>query len=333
MSGFSSSQDSSAKLYCMTWRRQGASESFRHFVTADCLSHAIEQSKSEINLALASNSVLWVLQDCNRNQTEGLVVSLTPKAMSDWTGTLFGLSVSLLLSLGLILLFESLNPAVPPEQQFEGAVQLMPAKRPTVIPASVDDKDVVPCSVRGFVAAKKIIDVRAPRSGRLSIRSLGVGDRVMKGELIGEYDLVPNFTDAMLEPDSLPSSGDLRVSAETRITSPVTGLVIGVTSETQMNTVEGTPLVRLARASDLRIYVSIDKTKIDQHQVCYVWRSGTFLSIAEIILKEHNLDSTLSLRPLDEFASIVPGMTVDVECAPQTRQQISNSEQGIVQVQ
>jgi hypothetical protein len=301
----------------MIWRRQGANESFRHFVTADCFSHAIELSRSEIRLALANDSGLWVLQGCNQNQPEEPVIAQSPKARDCRLDSTGGLLISLFLSLGLIFLLVCLhNKPLPGRSDEEGATPLMPIIPTSVVPSPQIEKEAVEYSFPGVVVARKTIEVRAPRPGHLSMRQFEIGDRIIEGRVISEYDPPTDPSSSSLESESLPSNSDLPVSEEGAITAPVTGIVIGVTSEMQMDVDEGTLLVRVVRQSDLRISVSADPPDIDRHQACDVWRSGMFLSFAEIVRKERwqDVDSALSLRPLDQFATIVPGMAVDVRC-------------------
>src|ERR1700730_11994637 len=49
--------------YCLWWRHCDGSDRFRHWVNANCIADAIDQSRVEISIALGTNAGLWKIED------------------------------------------------------------------------------------------------------------------------------------------------------------------------------------------------------------------------------------------------------------------------------
>lgn len=303
----SSSPEQEANGFCLIWRREGGTESFRHIVTAKCLSQAVELSRLEVHRALASNSVFWILQQRDLDQFRDVEHASCGKPQTGPLRRSLGFFTSVLLSLGLIIILVSLHhqSSRPNAADKEGAPPLMPIPASTV-PTYPVDAEIATRSFPGLVVTTKIIDVRAPCPGHITpLRPWRIGDRLIEGQVIAEYDPP---SDAVAAHDIPESCGEYAISA------PVTATVIDAAPVMPVNVQEGVLLLRLAREADFRISASMHLSGLDSDQACYVWKAGAFISLAEIVTKQTPLAPTLSLRFLDQFAAVTPGMTVVVQC-------------------
>lgn len=96
----------SKRPYCLVRRRRGFTDSFQHYVIANSVLQAIDRSRTEIRLALASNSVLWEL-DCivaKCNETAEVAVGPRPKPVTRTSGGLYAWLIGTSFALGVLLL-------------------------------------------------------------------------------------------------------------------------------------------------------------------------------------------------------------------------------------
>lgn len=160
------SRGNSARPYCLMWRRRGFTDSFQHFVIANSFLQAVDRSRTEIRLTLASNSVLWEL-DCivaKGNETPEVADS-PPKPDTRDSGGLYGwlIGASLVFAMMLLLTWEHWeepvlqssdeHSAIPNETNVEAAPSSISMERP---PLEI--------TLPGVVYSNSTIDVRAPRT-------------------------------------------------------------------------------------------------------------------------------------------------------------------------
>jgi hypothetical protein len=324
----SSFSRSSKRPYCLIWHRRGAADSFRHFVVADSLMQAVERSRKEIRLALASNSVLWILDGRITNRAEKPNADRCPaKPEHRHSGDLYVWLVAAFVSIGLMLWLTWQHHTELVQRSDE-----VPAAIPDrTIPESVTpqirvEKALVERSLAGVVFSTTTIDVRASRTGRFIARDLRVGERVVTGEVIGEYDLSLDPPPCQLQQPDAPLrcgsedgnvQGDRLAHDNDTVTAPITGIIVTGVPENAIDVGNGTLLFQIAEESGLRVTISAHRLNLDLQQVCDVWKAGSFLSFGEIVRDSPGPanDSHLSLRLLDQFAAVAPGMDVDVRCA------------------
>jgi hypothetical protein len=302
----SSFSRSSKRPYCLIWHRRGAADSFRHFVVADSLMQAVERSRKEIRLALASNSVLWVLDGRITNRAEKPNGDRCPaKPEHRHSGYLYVWLVAAFVSIGLMLSLTWQHHTEPVQRSDEVPAAIPDHTIPELVTPQIRvEKALVERSLAGVVFSTTTIDVRASRTGRFIARDLRVGERVVTGEVIGEYDL------SLDPPDRLGHDNDT-------VTAPITGIIVTGVPENAIDVGNGTLLFQIAEESGLRVTISAHRLNLDVQQVCDVWKAGSFLSFGEIVRDSPRSanDSHLSLRLLDQFAAVAPGMDVDVRCA------------------
>lgn len=153
-------------------------------------------------------------------------------------------------------------------------------------------------------------------------RDLGVGEHVVAGEIIGEYELSFGPAQCELQSPDTPwrcgseegSFGDDGPDHDRTVTAPISGILAKKHEATDV--IEGALLVQIVQESGLRVRIPSHRAHIDLQQACEFWKDGSFLSFGEIIGVAPGKRSSpyLSLRVLDQFAAVFPGMHVDVRC-------------------
>ena len=313
--------------YCLTWRRLGGLETFRHSVIADSYSRAIERSRSVVGFALGGNVEFWELQDSRTWYKDDVgIVQAT-----EWANRRFrvtgGLCAFVTLIFLLLFAFLKFGPALSPDRAVETSIT--PISTGGLKDAGDANDQGIPevsapeSKFTGIVVTTQTFEISAPRKGHITMRNVERGDRVVAGEALAEYDL---SLDAAGSPGGSPLSGSapsgdptLDSTVAWTITAPITGIVIDDVSDMAMDVNEGTSLFRLARERDLRIRVISRSANIERYRYCDVWRNGSFVSLAEVGPRQRpSAPGALpSLILLDQFATIMPGTAVEVRCTDQ----------------
>ena len=261
--------------------------------------------------ALGANIESWILNspESGQREAEGEIPAVDVSSHADEG---HGKIVAVLLSAAVLcLLFWPLHRTAAPSPAVELAPAVEASSSAVVSPQVRLEKTTVERSLPGLVVANKTVDVKAERAGYFTARRKS-GDRVVLGQAIGEYDLTEDDRHCAEEPAEcrFEPAGDLSVTA------PITGTIINAVPESDTEVVKGGLLFQVAADAALAIEVASAPPGIDREQFCDIWKATAFLSYAEILPdRQRGRHHGLSLRPLDPFALIGPGMTVSVRCA------------------
>ena len=320
------SQGRAVRRYCLTWHRRGSNDSFQHFVSAVTPMQAAAQSRKEIRLALAGNSALWALDGHITNSTGNQETYSCP-ADDEQTG--YGLlccwlAVAILLLGTLLARTSHHNPRPVPRLVEQRATISDRYLTASVTPPHTEKKDPVEFWLSGVVFSASTVDVLASRRAKFVAREFSAGDRVISGEVIGDYgsDLA-SLTTQCSSQDSSTAGPCESLRAEqfdeeqpgdsNEVSAPITGILVSVLPATDGEVSKGTVLFRIAEESSLRVRIP---SRVGQplDQDCEVWKAGSFVTFGEFVRNTRTQTDQEQLRLLDQFAAVTPGMTVDVLC-------------------
>lgn len=313
--------------YCLMWRRRGFTDSFQHFVIATSVLQAVDRSRTEIRLTLASNSVLWELDAivAKGNETAELADG-PPKPEPRDSGGFYAwlIGASFVFAMMLLPIWQHReepvlqssdeHSVIPNETSADAAPSLINVER---APLEI--------SLPGVVYSDSIVDVRAPGTGRFVASDLCLGGRVIAGEIIGEFEASLDPAPCELRSSDASwrcgsengSSGDDGPDRDGTVTAPISGILVPAANTLEATDVsEGALLAQIVPASGLRVRIPSHRAHVDPQQACEFWKDGSFLSFGVIIRAAPGKQSSsyLSLGILDQFAAVFPGMKVEVRC-------------------
>ena len=86
--------------------------------------------------------------------------------------------------------------------------------------------------------------------------------------------------------------------------------------QVDMEVIPGMLLCRIAPESAFRITLLTHPSDLCDKEICDIWKTGSFVSLGEVAARRRTVEGirNLSLKLLDQFAPVEPGMAVEVRC-------------------